>query len=56
MFRSISRGWAFIKEAFSMAFSNRALLKPSVYLVLATILGVPREILNRRRNAPLEKM
>ncbi|MEM9491757.1 MAG: hypothetical protein AAGC55_21605, partial [Myxococcota bacterium] len=37
-FRSISTGWSFIKEAFKMAFADRTLLKPSVYLVLTTIL------------------
>lgn len=36
-FDSISTGWRFIKEAFGMAFDDRTLLKPSVYLVLTTI-------------------
>lgn len=36
-FASISKGWRFIKEAFSMAFTDRTLLKPSVYLVVVTI-------------------
>ena len=36
-FSSISQGFAFIREAFSMAFTKRKLLAPSVYLVCATI-------------------
>lgn len=36
-FASLSTGWRFIKEAFGMAFADRTLLKPSVYLVLTTI-------------------
>jgi hypothetical protein len=37
-FASLSRGWSFMKQAFSMAMKERRLLKPSVYLVLVTIL------------------
>jgi len=37
-FRSIGTGWGFIKEAFAMAFADRRLLKPSIYLVLTTVL------------------
>ena len=37
-FSSLSTGWRFIKEAFRMAFADRTLLKPSVYLVAVSIL------------------
>lgn len=37
-FKSISTGWGFIKQAFAMAKENRALLKPSIYLVVVSIL------------------
>jgi hypothetical protein len=37
-FGSVSRGWKFMKQAFSMAFQERALLKPSIYSVLVSIL------------------
>lgn len=36
-FASISQGFAFMREAFSMAFRKRKLLAPSVYLICATI-------------------
>ena len=36
-FKSLSTGWRFISEAFRMAFADRTLLKPSVYMVLVTI-------------------
>lgn len=36
-FASLGTGWGFIKEAFRMAFADRTLLKPSVYLVVTTI-------------------
>lgn len=39
-FASVGKGWSFIKEAFKMAFENRSLLKPSVYLVVTTILYI----------------
>lgn len=37
-FKSISTGWGFIKQAFAMAKEDRTLLKPSVYLVVISIL------------------
>ncbi len=37
-FRSLSTGWRFIKEAFRMAFADRRLLKPSIYMVLLSVL------------------
>lgn len=37
-FASLSTGWGFIKEAFRMGFDDRTLLKPSVYLVVTTII------------------
>lgn len=37
-FRSIGTGWRFIKQAFKMAGENRALLKPSMYSVVFSIL------------------
>lgn len=35
---SIGTGWRFLKQAFKMASENRALLKPSIYSVLISIL------------------
>lgn len=37
-FASMSKGWSFIKEAFKMASQERTLLKPSLYLVLVSVL------------------
>ena len=37
-FKSLSTGWRFIKQAFVMAKEDRALLKPSIYLVVVSIL------------------
>ena len=34
---SLSAGWRFMKEAFAMAREDRSLLKPSVYLVMTTV-------------------
>jgi hypothetical protein len=33
--QSFSRGWAFLKQAWSMAFKDKDLLKPSIYALLA---------------------
>jgi len=39
--QSFSRGWAFLKQAWSMAFKDKDLLKPSIYaLILGTIVSV----------------
>jgi len=39
--QSFSRGWAFLKQAWSMAFKDRDLLKPSIYaLVVGMIVSV----------------
>ncbi|MEP7135484.1 MAG: hypothetical protein ABI904_11185 [Chloroflexota bacterium] len=39
--QSFSRGWAFLKQAWSMAFKDKDLLKPSIYaLVLGVIVSV----------------
>jgi hypothetical protein len=37
-FGDISRGWNFMKQALSMGFKERSLFKPSVYLVVTSIL------------------
>jgi len=37
-FTSIGQGWSFMKEAISMGFRDRTLLRPSIYLVITTIL------------------
>ncbi len=39
-FDSISKGWQFTKQAIKMGFENRVLFKPSIYLVLVTILYI----------------
>lgn len=36
-FGKLAQGWGFIKEAFKMGFENRTLFKPSIYLVVTTI-------------------
>jgi hypothetical protein len=39
--QSFSRGWSFLKQAWSMAFKDKDLLKPSVYaLIVGTIVSV----------------
>lgn len=39
--QSFSRGWTFLKQAWSMAFKDKDLLKPSVYaLVVGMIVSV----------------
>lgn len=39
--QSFSRGWAFLKQAWSMAFKDKDLLKPSIYaLVVGTVVSV----------------
>jgi len=39
--QSFSRGWAFLKQAWSMAFKDKDLLKPSVYaLIVGTIISI----------------
>ncbi len=39
--QSFSRGWAFLKQAWSMAFKDKDLLKPSIYaLIVGTIVSV----------------
>jgi hypothetical protein len=39
--QSFSRGWAFLKQAWSMAFKDKDLLKPSIYaLIIGTIVSV----------------
>ena len=39
--QSFSRGWNFLKQAWSMAFKDKDLLKPSVYaLVVGMIISV----------------
>ena len=39
--QSFSRGWSFLKQAWSMAFKDKDLLKPSVYaLIVGTIASV----------------
>ena len=32
--QSFSRGWAFLKQAWSMAFKDKDLLKPSIYALV----------------------
>jgi len=39
-FDSVGKGWRFIKEALGMGFENRTLFKPSVYLVMATVVYI----------------
>ena len=39
--QSFSRGWNFLKQAWSMAFKDKDLLKPSVYaLIVGMIISV----------------
>ena len=39
--QSFSRGWSFLKQAWSMAFKDKDLLKPSVYaLIVGTVVSV----------------
>jgi len=41
MMQSFSRGWAFLKQAWSMAFKDKDLLKPSIYaLIVGMIVSV----------------
>lgn len=37
LFDKLAQGWGFIKEAFKMGFEDRTLFKPSIYMVLTTI-------------------
>ena len=43
--QSFARGWSFLKEAWSMAFKDKDLIKPSIYALLVgfvvSVVGIP---------------